>query len=44
MYRITEANKAAHSQMYSPARRSPGNWGLIQHQYYSGGVSGEINV
>ncbi len=34
MYKVIEANSAIHSQMYSPARRSPGNWGLIQHQYW----------
>jgi len=34
----TEANNANHSQIYSPARRSPGNEGLIQHQYYVDGV------
>jgi hypothetical protein len=38
IYIITDANNAIHSQMYSPARRSPLNRGLIQHQYYADSV------
>ena len=43
MYSSTEANNANHSQIYSPARRSPGNEGLSQHQYYLD-VPGENRV
>jgi len=38
-YNTAEANRATHSQMYSPARRSLENCGLIQHQYYTENVS-----
>jgi hypothetical protein len=41
IYNITEANNVIHSQMYSPPRRSPGKWGLSQHQYFVSCVSGE---
>jgi hypothetical protein len=43
-YNIAEANRATHSQMYSPARRWLGNSGLIQHQYYTENVSSEKKV
>jgi hypothetical protein len=38
IYITTDANNAIHNQIYSPARRSPLNRGLIQHQYYADSV------